>query len=527
MARKPAKPKSSTGPATARRRRKARAVTIDLEATEVGDEETNGDERSTDQSPAEDDSNIKSDAPETVSEAINTQNEDVAPEVGVDNTGIPISTYLKYGASGLAGGLLALLIHSGLAVTGILPGGVSGDAASLATRVEQLRENVASQQDRRNALIGQIETRLDRLADNEDAPEFAAKLADLETQLREVVAGGEGLAGQVLENRQSTEAGLAALSERLDALVATDAGPQIAGLEARLVSLEANTATVLTELQAAATSGSETGVSNVDLMSLRQSVTSLQGTTEEIRAALSARLDGLNQLFDVATAVSVTLDNRIAETNTALSERMDIIESLVQALPNNTAAVADIGAESRAAINLAFAALERLFVAGLPYETEVAILSNAKTIPTGFLASLSATASTGATTISDLAEQFEQRATQIIEADRIRTEDGFLDSALSQIRSVVRIRPTGFVDGDSVAAIVARAEAHLVDGQLKAALDELAALDGPAAEVAASWFAAAKARLEAGEALSAINTELLKLAQRSGIEAGADAGEGQ
>ena len=533
MARKPAKPKSSTGSATGRRRRKARAVTIDLEATEVGSEETNGDAPSMDTSSADDLANAENDTPEseTVSEARSAQNEDVAPdaEAGAGNSGIPVSTYFKYGASGLAGGLLALLIHSGLTATGILPGGASGDVANLTTRVEQLRENVANQQDQRNALIGQIETRLDGLAANDGASELATKLAALETQLSEAAAGSEGLASQVLEIRQSADAGLAALSERFDGLVSTDTGPQIVGLEARLASLEANTKTLLVELQAAATSGGETGVSGADLLALRQSVASLQASTEEIRATLTARLDGLNQLFDAAKAVSASLDSRITETSTVLSTQMDTIESRVQALANNSETLVDFGAESRAAVNLAFAALERLFVAGLPYETEISILTNAETIPADLLARLSATASSGASTISDLAEQFEQRATQIIEADRSQTEGGFLDSALSQIRSVVRIRPTGFVDGDSVAAIVARVEAHLGDGQLKAALDELVALEGSAAEAAADWFVAAKARLEAADALAAINTELLKLAQRSGAGTGAgvDAGEGQ
>jgi hypothetical protein len=75
------------------------------------------------------------------------------------------------------------------------------------------------------------------------------------------------------------------------------------------------------------------------------------------------------------------------------------------------------------------------------------------------------------------------------------------------------VRPVGAdVEGEDPAARVARAEAHLATGDLAAAVAELEALEGPAADAAADWLAKAKSRLAATATLDRLHartTELL------------------
>jgi uroporphyrinogen-III synthase len=64
--------------------------------------------------------------------------------------------------------------------------------------------------------------------------------------------------------------------------------------------------------------------------------------------------------------------------------------------------------------------------------------------------------------------------------------------------------------GDDTAAIVARAEARLAAGDLYAAVQQLAALQGPAAAAAQDWLAPANARLAAQQAMAGLTAQLTR-----------------
>ncbi|MEM8978258.1 MAG: hypothetical protein AAGD04_02160 [Pseudomonadota bacterium] len=63
-------------------------------------------------------------------------------------------------------------------------------------------------------------------------------------------------------------------------------------------------------------------------------------------------------------------------------------------------------------------------------------------------------------------------------------------------------------DGDDADAVLSRAEAAVKSGDLSAALTEIQALDGGAAEALASWTTAAQLRLDAATAAQALNSQL-------------------
>jgi hypothetical protein len=56
--------------------------------------------------------------------------------------------------------------------------------------------------------------------------------------------------------------------------------------------------------------------------------------------------------------------------------------------------------------------------------------------------------------------------------------------------------------------MLSRAEARLQDGDLAAALDEVKAMDGPAAEAMAAWRARAERRLAALAAFAALDEKV-------------------
>jgi hypothetical protein len=80
---------------------------------------------------------------------------------------------------------------------------------------------------------------------------------------------------------------------------------------------------------------------------------------------------------------------------------------------------------------------------------------------------------------------------------------------IANARRIVRIRPTGEVEGDTVGAILARAETRLAAGDLAAAVEELASLDPAAKAAMAGWLERARARLQAERLLAALNEEVL------------------
>ncbi len=79
-----------------------------------------------------------------------------------------------------------------------------------------------------------------------------------------------------------------------------------------------------------------------------------------------------------------------------------------------------------------------------------------------------------------------------------------MDSA----RSLVRVRPTGNVAGTGRGAIVARIEAALNGGDLKAAEAEWDSLDDTAKAASKSWADSLKARIAVNGALADLSSAL-------------------
>jgi hypothetical protein len=85
------------------------------------------------------------------------------------------------------------------------------------------------------------------------------------------------------------------------------------------------------------------------------------------------------------------------------------------------------------------------------------------------------------------------------------------DRIWARVSSLVTVRPVGEVAGESVAAVLSRAEAALARGDLAEAAKQMNALAGPARAAAEAWLADARARLVTDAALVEIERAALGL----------------
>jgi hypothetical protein len=100
-------------------------------------------------------------------------------------------------------------------------------------------------------------------------------------------------------------------------------------------------------------------------------------------------------------------------------------------------------------------------------------------------------------------------ARQIIAATA--PDEGWVADLWGRVRSVVSVRRTGDIEGDTTQAIVARAEVRLGDRDVAGAVSELDSLDGLSLELVRPWLELARARATADEAAALIATRAVAL----------------
>ena len=122
---------------------------------------------------------------------------------------------------------------------------------------------------------------------------------------------------------------------------------------------------------------------------------------------------------------------------------------------------------------------------------------------------LGALASDGVVTVDQLTREFAGLARQIIAATA--PDEGWVADLWGRVRSVVSVRRTGDIEGDTTQAIVARAEVRLGDRDVAGAVSELDSLDGLSLELVRPWLELARARATADEAAALIATRAVAL----------------
>jgi hypothetical protein len=194
-------------------------------------------------------------------------------------------------------------------------------------------------------------------------------------------------------------------------------------------------------------------------------------------------------------------------------------EAAVKALEARLAALEKGLGDSREArrrqgMVLALGQLALAVEAGRPYADELARFAGLAGDHPGIEAArqaLAAEAARGVPTLAELRRRFQSLPADIVRAGAEPAAEGWLGRAAARLKALVTVRRVGEVAGEATDAIVARAEVRLAEGDLKAALAEIKALKGAAAETAAGWRRAAEARLAAEAALSALQARAVAL----------------
>ncbi|MCB1489977.1 MAG: hypothetical protein KDJ88_21280, partial [Bauldia sp.] len=203
---------------------------------------------------------------------------------------------------------------------------------------------------------------------------------------------------------------------------------------------------------------------------------------------LKARIDKLEA--DASAAASA------ASSVSSLTDRVAALEALTKDLGDKVAALAARPAESeKAARAAAIAILQQAVEAGGPFAPDLAMLK-ALGLDQADVAKLESLAVKDTPNVATLQKQFPEVADAILAATMTEDPDkGFLDSVGSFFGSLVTVRPTGAIPGDSPEAVVSRMQAAVDSGDIATALAERAKLPEVGQQASADWAQAAEDRL--------------------------------
>ncbi len=521
--------KTGTSKPKRRTRRKPQPVTIDLEATEVSQEETEppknySNETAGDKEELVEPGATQSDSPKKPDD---TQ-QGIGSATGSQNPfSISLTSILHivpYGIAAGIGGLVSLLVYFGLAGLGWLPGTAGPQTERMNSEIVLLRGNIQNLSSDLETLTGEtLSGARSRLTDLEAG---SAKIGDV-ALLENLV---EGLSIDLQQHREVQNANtenLSSLGERVNSAetalslasgIVEDFRQQIAefdftqrnqaeasaleGLTSRIAALEA----ILEELGDAANAASPT--SALQIAAFRSELDAVRDAANAAQLRLQEKVTDLEtQTLKLQTSSRAT-ETGIAELSRAATERLQAMDNALTGLEIRRQAGPVSQMERRAAMALSFASLGRAVDTGKGFKIE---LDTARAFAGDRpeLAILSLHAETGIETLQSLTDRFDQVATIVIRAEKNSQSDSFLDQTWIRLQAIIQIRPTGFVEGEATPAIVARAENLLQSGQLAGAIREMETLPDSTRSAASEWLDRARARKDSDEALASLNADLI------------------
>jgi uroporphyrinogen-III synthase len=323
---------------------------------------------------------------------------------------------------------------------------------------------------------------------------------------RQAVRGGFALAAVAL---LLALAALAWTAWRELAPKSDSGAARMAQIEQRLVALDRDAAA------RTAAADQARGEAERRLAALGERVDAVQGRIAAISGAidaLSARIDQLAQETknepDPARFAGLIADSR------RFSYELARLQEEVAGL---NASLGERGEQRRGDnLILAIGQLREALARGAPYASALATLhaigadepAVAQVLP-----ALEPHAERGVPTQADLRARFDNVAADVVRQARVSATQEWWRPIAERLSSLISVRRVGDVEGDSPAALVARAEQKLAAGDLAAAVAEVEKLNGDAAAPAQSWLADARARLAADAALARLSAQVLRSGQ--------------
>ena len=486
-------------------RPKSQPPTIDLKAEEVADAKSDDAPPATEETgavaeddtpkdaAAETETDSSADKPGKWDESSAKYADSAAMAVG-DNP--PSSGGSSFGliAAALIGGVVGAALIYALTLFGALPSGGSDDATG--TEIAALKQSLAD-----------VEAKVA----NPPAPDMSgieAGIAELKSEV-ETLKSSSSAAG-------ADQGALDALSAKIDALEATaaSAAPADDALTGRLDTLEtqaqglaSDVGTLKSEIQTLSTTAGS--AEPVDLSGIESRLSAVEnaeaGVGEQIAMAIAAipvpDLSGVQSTQTELAGKVGGLDEKVSTLETtigALASKVDGLSGEIDGLKSNTTALDD---ERRSAYLVALSGLQRAAEDSGPFEAELKAVKDLAGDDTAFDA-LDLYAATGVPSQADLTRRFADLTGTILDAAAKASANSVMGRLAAGAQSLVRIRPTGFVEGDSPAATVARIESLLGNGKLSAALDEWKKLPEAAQAASSNWADDAQKRLALNDALS-------------------------
>jgi hypothetical protein len=432
---------------------------------------------------------------------------------------------------GLIGGIAAALALSYL----LRPEG--GELPALRAQVDQLQGTVEGLQGG-SATLDQLAGRIEAL--EQAAPpgideELQARLDALEQAPPS--AFDEELRAR-LDTLEQTTPDVAELASRIEALeTSVTAGGETAAADERIQALQEELAALSAKVAAQALGEGNATASDLALLETLQSrLAAIEADLPDAAAsaelalrldALAARVDALEPLAEQSAGIQDVLGGLssqvkgLGEQIAGVLERADALHAAVEGLSTrvtdteNRVAAGGDRREQAAALALLTSQIDRAIAQSQSYEEplrSLAGLGAEDEVVRQAAAELAPGAATGVPSLAQLQQSFDPVAREVVQRARAPEGDSLIDQAADNLLRLVTVRPVGAdVEGGGPGARVARAEAHLAAGDLTAAVAELEALQGPAAEAAADWLAKAKSRLAASAALDRLHTRTTEL----------------
>jgi hypothetical protein len=339
----------------------------------------------------------------------------------------------------------------GLVLGGAIAAGAGFGVAQLVPQVwppaadDALRQQLAAQQSE----LAALKTSLAQLAERA-APDVSAELATLRAEV----------------------------DSRLAAATPTDVAPALDDLRSAVDGALADFDTRLSAVEKAP-QGAAGGASATAVAAYERDLQALRAQVEQLAGAGGAASSQIEEVVASAKAELAAATEEAAR---------------LKAEADATAALA----RRDAALGRLTAALE----AGGPYSSALADLGDPGIeVP----AILTDNARTGVQTLDDLQRQFPAAARAALEAAlRSDVGAGWSDRLSTFLRTQTGARSLEPREGDDPDAVLSRAEAALMAGDLQGSLAELSALPDPAKAAMADWLGQAETRQHATDALSAL-----------------------
>lgn len=315
--------------------------------------------------------------------------------------------------------------------------------------------------------------------------------------------------------RSEAEAGIAALTSRIDALEA--GAPELATSAAgeAAAAVEADLTARIEEINAAIAAQSDEIAAQAENAGAMEALDALAGRVASLETTLAGELSsgdeealkrlgseiealraaagGIDQL---ATADSVaTVSSNVASISdnlAAIGTRVTEVDTRLTALENGQAATAGAKSEAEqilrdANLRSALTRISDSLLSGAPYEQAIndAVSLSGQTAPEA----LTALSETGAPTAGSLMQGFPEAARKGYAADKeANAGDSFGEKLFASLSGKIGGRPATETEGDDVGAVLSRIEARLKEGRITAAAAEAEALPPASAEAMGAWL---------------------------------------